>query len=391
MNGGVDGRFVHVTQGGHGMGKKVADSRRRGKELRLLEDELVFVGVDVHKKTYDVALWSDARGLLKSWRQPANGAVLCTRLEPLGKQVAMVTYEAGPTGYGLFDILCEAAFPAQVVAPSRTPASRAPSAKSDRLDANQLAFYSGKGVLKPIHVPSLQERLDRSVERRRDQVATQCKRVRTQIKSFLLMWGIPEPKGLKDWTRASVAALRDLALCEELRGDLDSYLRELDFHEGELKKADGRLAELAKAERYAARDEGIQRVPGVGLITSMTFLTEVVRPERFETGNEVAAYVGLAPWTSRSGGTAKSGRIMKAGNRRVRRVLVQAAWHWVRCDPGARAVFGRIAARRKNTKIAIIAMARRLVILLWRIATTGLVYRSPGPDDAGGEPAPGDA
>ena len=373
------------------MGKKVADSRRMGKELRLLENEVLFVGVDVHKKTYDVALWSETRGIVKTWRQPANGALLCERLEPIREHVALVTYEAGPTGYGLFDTLCEAGFPAQGVAPSRTPASRSPSAKSDRLDASQLGFFSGKGILKGIYVPTLQERLDRSIERRRDQVAKQLKRVRAQIKSFLLAWGIPEPEGLKDWTLASVAALGELALDEELRGDLDSFLREHAFHKGELKEANGRLAALAKTERYAEQDKGIQRIPGVGPITSMTFLTEITRPERFATGKEVAAYVGLAPWTSRSGGTSRSGRIMKAGNRRVRRVLVQAAWQWVRCDAGARAVFRRLAARRKNTKIAILAIARRLPILLWRIATTGLVYTPAPAEDAGVEPAPGDA
>ena len=366
------------------MGNKVTGSGRVGKEIRLLDEEVAFVGVDVHKRTFDVAVWTEGREWVKTWTQPADPSALCERLEPIRGQVADVVYEAGPTGYGLYDVLCEANFPAAVSAPSRTPTSPARRAKSDGIDARKAAFLDGKGMLTTIYVPTPEERAGRQVVRRRGQVAKSRKRIRNQIKSFLLFHGLAEPKGLENWSRYAVEALRELALSELLRWTLDSMLDEMACVEKLCDEAERRIAQLAQTERYADLAERLQSVPGIGLLTTMTFLTEVPSPERFTSGRQMACYLGLAPWTGRSGGSAKSGPIMKAGNRRVRTMLVEAAWQWKKNDPAARATFKRLAARRKNSKIAIVAVARRLAILLWRIATGRETYP---PDPGGGEEA----
>jgi transposase len=364
------------------MGNKVTGSGRVGKEIRLLDQEVAFVGVDVHKRTFDVAVWTEEREWVKTWTQPADPSALCDHLESIRSHVADVVYEAGPTGYGLYDVLCEAKFPAAVSAPSRTPTSPARRAKSDGLDARKAAFLDGKGMLTTIYVPTRQERADRQVVRRRDQVATSRKRVRNQIKSFLLFHGVAEPAGLENWSRYAVEALHELALDEPLRWTLDSMLGELTYVEKLCHEADQRIAQLARTERYAELAQRLQSVGGIGLLTTMTFLTEVPNPARFTSGREIASYLGLAPWTGRSGQSAKSGPIMKAGNRRVRTMLVEAAWQWQRNDPAAGATFRRLAARRKNSKIAIVAVARRLAILLWRLATG---RQTCPPDPGGGE------
>ena len=356
------------------MKKKVADSRTRGKGVEVLEGEAVFVGVDVHKMTYSVSVWSEGRGLLSRWVQPARVAVLAGRLEPIESHVVRVVYEAGPTGFGLCRGLRGLGFSVDVVAPSKTPSAPASSGKSDRRDADSLAFLASKGMLHAVAVPSAEEEADRQVSRRQKQVVHDVKRAKHRIKSLLLQHGIAEPAGLEHWSRAAVAALRQLPLCDGLRFTLDSLLSDLDHAQEQLRQAARKLQELADSERHVTPVALVRKVPGVGLLTAITYRTEVLHPERFRTAEQVASFCGLAPWVSRSGGTTRKGPIVKAGNARVRTVLVEAAWQWVRRDPGARRAFGRLVANTASRQKAIVAMARRLAVLLWRILVTGEVY-----------------
>jgi transposase len=371
------------------MGTSVAGRRRVGKEIRLLAEEVAFVGVDVHKKTYQVSVWTEGREWVAQWTQPADSEALCRRLEPVRVQVAHVVYEAGPTGLSLVRRLRECGFSADVVAGSKTPVASARSNKSDRRDARQLARLDAKGLLTAIYVLTAQEEADRQVLRRREQVRGDVSRSRHRIKSFLLQHGVAEPAGLAHWSRAAVAALRAQELGKELGRSLASLLRDLDHGHGQLVAAAQEVRELAAGERHAATVERLRWVPGVGMITSMTFVTELPHPERFLTPEAIGAITGLAPRVSRSGGTAKGGPILKTGNAHLRRVLVQASWQWVRRDPAARQLFGHLLGETGGAHKAIVAVARHLAILLWHLVTTESTY-TPGQPEAP-EPAPAQA
>jgi transposase len=124
--------------------RKLTIVRTPTHPLRLEPGEAVHVGVDVHKATYSVALYSDGRGLLATWVQPARPEVLLERLRPVREAVAQVVYEAGPTGFGLAHRLRAEGFKAQVIAPSKLLTPVGPEAKSDRLDCRRLAQLSAK-------------------------------------------------------------------------------------------------------------------------------------------------------------------------------------------------------------------------------------------------------
>ena len=361
------------------MKKKVADSRTRGKEVVLLEGEEVFVGVDVHKKTYSVSLWSAQRGLVTRWVQPSRVGVLAGRLEAIASHVVRVVYEAGPTGFGLYHGLCALGFSVDVVAPSKTPSVPASLGKSDRRDADALAFLAWKGMLRAVAVPSLVEEADRQVSRRHKQAGRDAKRAKHRIKSLLLQHGIAEPAGLEHWSRAAVEALRHLPLRDGVRFTLDGMLADLQHAQEQVGLAKAKLGEMAESERHATAATLLCKVPGVGLLTAMTFRTEVLHPERFRTAEQLASFCGLAPWVSRSGSTTRKGPIVKAGNARVRTVLVEAAWQWVRRDPGARRLYRRLVANTASRQKAVVAMARRLAVLLWGILVTGEVYCPEAP------------
>jgi transposase len=207
--------------------RKLTVVRTSTQPLSLEPGEAVHVGVDVHKASYSVALYSNSRGVLTTWVQPARPEVLLERLLAIREGVAQIVYEAGPTGFGLARRLRAAGFQAQVIAPSKLLAPVGPEAKSDRLDCRRLAQLSAKGLLHPVRVPTEPEEADRQVLRLRELLVRKTRSVQAQIKSFLLQHGIAEPAGLGHWSKASVAVLRGLALLPELRFCLDLLLGEL--------------------------------------------------------------------------------------------------------------------------------------------------------------------
>jgi transposase len=364
------------------MGKRVAGSRRVGKELRLLPEEVAFVGVDVHKRTYQVSVWTEEREWVAQWTQPADAEALCRRLEPVRGQVAHVVYEAGPTGFGLARTLRAHGFSADVVAPSKTPVASGRSNKSDRRDARAMSRLDGKGMLFEVYVLTPQEEADRQVLRGREQVVGDVGRTQRRIKSLLLQYGLGEPAGLRYWSAAAVAQLRGLAVLEELRFCLDQLLGDLEHGRAQLSAANRQVRALAAKERHAAAVRYMRSVPGVGVVTALTFATELPHPDRFERPEAIGAITGLAPRVSRSGETVKGGPILKTGNPRLRRVLVQASWQWVRRDPAAKGLFKHLVSETGSAQKAIVGVARHLAILLWHLVTTKSFY-TPGRLESG--------
>jgi transposase len=356
--------------------RKLIVVRKPTEPIRLERGEAVHVGVDVHKASYSVALFSDRRGLIATWVQPARPEVLRERLRPLQEGVAQVVYEAGPTGFALARGLRAEGFQAQVIAPSKLLAPVGPEAKSDRLDCRRLAQLAAKGLLHPVRVPAEQEEADRQVLRLRELLVRKAHAVQSQIKSFLLQHAIAEPVGLGHWSKKSVAALRGLALLPELQFCLDLLLDELAHAQEQVKRVTVRLKELAEAERHREATAVLCSVPGVGVLTAAAFRLELPEPERFDHGGQVARMVGLAPQVRQSGETRREGGLLKSGNARLRTVLVEAAWRWVRYDGAAAGRYRRLVGNTGSGKKAIVAMARRLGVLLWRLSVHGGPYRS---------------
>ena len=355
--------------------RKLKIVRKPNQPLRLEDGEAIHVGVDVHKASYSVALYSVDRGLLTTWIQPARPELLIERLQPIRGAVAQIVYEAGPTGFGLARRLRAEGYKAQVIAPSKLLAPVGPEAKSDRLDCHRLAQFSAKGLLHPVRVLTEQEEADRQVLRLREQLVRKTHAVQSQIKSFLLQHGIDEPAGLGHWSKASVTVLRGLVLLPELRFCLDLLLDELAHAQEQVKRVTVRLKELAETDRHRKATAVLSSVPGVGMLTAAAFRLELPEPRRFDHDAQVARMIGLAPQVRQSGETRREGGLLKSGNARLRTVLVEAAWRWIRYDEAAARRYRQLVANTGSSKKAVVAMARRLGVLLWRLSVHGELYR----------------
>ena len=341
------------------------------------EGHRFYVGIDVHKRSYHVALRRiDGRTL--SWVAPASPEELIASFTPTEIRIGAIAYEAGPTGFSLSRRLTESGHTVIVAAPSRIPRPCTRGAKTDRLDCIRLAEYVAKGMLKPIAVPTEADEAKRSLVRRRHQLADNFRKAKTRIKALLLFLGVEEPPGLWMWTRGSIKALSQLDLNKAARWTLDSLLIELSCLEDNLTALKGHLAELSKDKAHRKAIKCLESVPGVGPVVANTFLLELFSPERFTRGEEVASYLGLAPMVRQSGESQKGGRIRPVGQNRLKSLLVEAAWIWRAKDPWANAFYGKLLSRTGIAQKAIIGLARKLAIILWRLVMEQRAYR-PGP------------
>lgn len=345
--------------------RKGTTKLRKGKSVVPNAEDQVFVGLDVHKKSYHAAVRVNGLERHTGVLSPTAEAVLAF-LKPYRGACLHVVYEAGPTGFSLVRALRQDGVAADVIAPSKTPQTPAQSNKTDRLDCRQLALYAEKGMLKTVGVPTAQEEADRQVIRLRDQVVDARRRVKQQIKSFLLQHGLGEPRGLGSWSKESLRALETMALDAALRFCLDQMLMHLAQLEEQLQEINQAISNLSEQERHAGAVARLKRHNVVGVLTAMQFRLEMFQARRFANERQVAAYLGLAPRVSQSGNRFQTGPLLKAGHGRLRAMLVEAAWRWIRVDPDALAVYRRLLGNTGQANKAITGLARRLAIRMWR-------------------------
>lgn len=340
------------------------------RKINLDCQEKVHVGLDVHKKTYHVAVWSSRRDTcLATWVQPASIKVTLATFEPFGAHIERIVYEAGPSGFTLARALKAAGLPAEVISPGHTPEAPVNNGKSDRLDAARLAEFSTKNLLRAINIPTETEEADRQVFRRRCQLIKNLNSIKCRIKSFLLLHGIAAPPGLERWSKKGVAALRALALVNEsLAWTFASMLDELQFAQDQVNRVTTKLASLSKSEPYRERAERLRGPNGVGLLTAMAFTLELPRPERFRSQRQVSRILGLSPEIRSTGQSVHQTGRGAGGNARLRSMLIEAAWRWRAGDAMALHFYQRILANTGSSKKAIVALARKLGIVLWRLS-----------------------
>lgn len=346
--------------------KIVTKKQKWIKLSTLTRKDQLYMGLDVHKKSISVAFWLNGR-IVKDFKTPVDYQLLAERLQAAGAALKKVVYEAGPTGFGLARVLQRAGLPVEVISAANTPRPSKRQSKTDKIDCRALARYAAAGMLKAVAIPTEQQEADRQVARLRDQFVKMRCQIKQRIRSFLLQHSLPDPDS---WSQANIAQLRALPLCEELRFTLHILLEELDDLTDKIKRTEDQLQEMAEKSRNSQPLEILQSHPGVGPVTAWAFHTEVFRPGRFVSSAAVSNYLGLSPQVHQSGETSREGPIVKTGRATLRSKMIEAAWRWIRTDPQARKVYNRLYRNTANGKKAIVGMARRLVIHLWRMACT---------------------
>ncbi len=266
-------------------------SSTEGLRGGISKKDQVYVGLYVHKRSiYAAVRVNGQEGKTRS--MSSNHEVVLNYLKKYRAGLQKVVYEAGPTGYGLARRLRKEGIPAEVIAPWKIRRAAQEWAKSDRLDCRKLAEDAQKGSLESVTVPSEEEEAHRQLVRLRDSVVKKKRRVKQQIRGFLLQYSLPEPKDLDHWNLKSIHELKEMKLSKPLKYALDSYIRELLFLQDELRKVNRELRELVKSPDYEKKAGILRSHPGVGEVTTVQMLMEVYQPQRFKNSKQVTAYVG---------------------------------------------------------------------------------------------------
>ena len=340
---------------------------------------VTYVGLDVHGETI-LAQWGKAGEKACRLEIPHTPAGLDRLVKRVGTTEVRAGYEASGGGFTLYDRLVERGWTLTVVPPTHLEQSvmsrkrKTDGRDADRLQRAVMAHGELGTELPAVWVPDAQTRADRETERRRLQLGEDTSGVKAQIRSLLARQGTRCPDDiLTPWGGKYRAWLQGLAgetsaWDRSIRVGLASLLRQLEFVEKETERLQDELERLAQTERYQAPVERLTRNKGVGVLTAMVFLLELGDPHRFRNRRQVGAYLGLTPTSFESGASDdRKGHITKMGPGRIRKVLNQAAWTFLRFNPAWQKWYGEVAYRR-GKKRAIVATMRKLGIKLWHDA-----------------------
>ena len=364
------------------------------------EGAVVFVAMELSKASWLLAAQSSPSGKTSSHKLDggdiAGLLALLRRLQARerraeGEEVRVVlAHEAGYDGFWLQRRLAAEGIACWVMDPGSLQVDRrARRAKTDRLDAAMLlralvAWCRGdRAVCRMVRVPSLEREDARRTHRERQRLIAERVQHVNRIKSLLATQGVYEFRPLRRDRWARLADLRagdGRALPPRLRreierefGRLELVLEQIEAVEAE---RDAAVAAPAADDADAPKVAQLAKLGGIGTELATVLVREGLhRP--FANRREVAAYAGLTPNPFASGDRHRDQGISKAGNPLLRKAMVELAWLWLRYQPGsalARWFAGRVgAARGRMRKIAAVALARKLLVALWKYVTTGLV------------------
>jgi transposase len=345
----------------------------------------------VHARSVAAAAIDGVTGELVQARLSPSHDEIRSWLQRLPEPVA-VTYEAGPTGFGLSRALNAVGVRCVVAAPSRLQRPSGDRVKTDARDAIHLARLLRLDEVAPVVVPTVEQETARDLVRAREDCRGDLMRARHRLSKLLLRQGIVYSGG-QAWTGAHDAWLRRQSFdSAPLRWTFESDYDAVLSVQARRDRLDAAITAMATDSQFTPLVRRLGCLRGIGTLTGLALAVEIGDWQRF-TGNTIAAFVGLVPSEHSSGQSRIQGSITKTGNTHARRMLIEAAWHhraryrvgktlrdrWELAPPAARARgdagnrrlhqrWTRFIDRRKRPVIANVAIARELAGWCWSLA-----------------------
>lgn len=294
-------------------------------------------------------------------------------------------YEAGRDGFWLHRYLGTVAVENQVVhsASIEVPRTRR-RAKTDRLDAEKLLtmlirYHSGETkVWKVVHPPSPQDEDQRQLHRELQTLKTERTRHSNRLQALLITQGVQLKVGRAFLARLGTVRLWDgQPLPASLHARLAREYEQLRFGQRQILQLEAERRRMVRSAENREMDQVRQllRLRGIGINTAWLYVLEFFGWRELRNRRQVGALAGLVPVPNKSGESSREQGISKAGNRHVRAVAIELAWMWLRHQPESSLSrwfeqrYGQAGKRAR--KVGIVALARRLLIALWRYLETG--------------------
>lgn len=334
---------------------------------------MLSVGIDYHKRFSQMAVVDETGRRCGGGRVPNDFSRVEEFIGSLGKPCRAVI-EAG-WGWGvMYDWLSqlEAVKEVQLAHPYRTRAIAAAQIKTDSIDAHTLAQLLRADLIPRAYMPGRETRRLRDVVRQRLFLVRLRTMVKNRVHALLEKYHVALPPMADAFGKVGRTFLKEVELPAAGRQILDQDLRLLEVLSQEIRQTEAELkVEFADDRRM----ELLTSIPGIGLLLGAVIALEIDDIRRFPTAKKLIAYAGLAPTTYASGDRSRHGKLLPQCNKWLRWALVEAAWIAVRRSPYFRTQFG-LRVRQKGSKTAIIAVARRLLEIVWCVLTENRPYEA---------------
>lgn len=324
----------------------------------------IYAGIDVHLKSWNVSLYCDQQ-YLKSFNQPPFPDALQSFLvNSYPGAIYKCAYESGFCGYWIQRELLQNNIDCIVVNAADVPQTdKGTKNKTDKNDSKRIALALQAGLLQPIYIPDDEIEADRQLVRCNERFNNDLVRVKNRIKALLYQLGIKLPDNFSNcnwsnqfikWLKsiehknisAKMALSHQVIMVEAIRQQKLSVLKD--------------IRKLLQKERYTGTAQYLCSVPGIGPITAASLLTEIDDMKRFATFEQLNSFIGFYPSQFSSGENIHQGNITGRQHRRLRSLIVEAAWVAIKTDPAMTKTFIEFK-NRVGAKRAIVKIARKLL------------------------------
>lgn len=336
------------------------------KNTKNFNEALIYLGIDVHKNSWEVRFGSDLvnKNRVRFQRPFVENLVnYCKKNYPNSR--FKCAYEAGFSGFWAKRELEKFGFETLVVNPADIPTSGKDRVfKTDKRDSKKILAALRGGELQGIHCPEVIEERDRSLLRSKTQVAKMERQCKNRIKSSLLFFGIDIPEEMAEsrWPKRFIEWLNQIAIQEDLTS-LKHQLMILEAVRNQHALLLKSLRKLSRKPRHKLICNYLESVPGIGPLTSIKLKLELISMDRFSNTDKLISYLGFVPTTNHSGENKRVGKMTKRGNSELRRSLIESAWVAIRHDNELRDKYEEWKKNKSSNK-AIVKIA---VILVRRI------------------------
>lgn len=326
--------------------------------------EKIFIGIDVHLKSWQVSIYTQER-LLKNFTQPGNVEVLDAYMRSNYPNAQYIcAYESGFSGFWIQRALTKLGYECIVVNAADVPQTdKGEKNKTDKFDAKRIGKSLQVGFLDGIYIPSEQLEADRKLVRTYNQYTRDLTRAKNRIKGLLYYLGIPIPTELQNhsWGAPFIEWLKKVPIVHDsLQQTITYQLSNLEYLKLQKKNLLKEIKSLLLHERYTEMSILLQTIPGIGILTAATFLTEIGDMNRFSNDKQLNAFIGLCPTSHSSGDRDRRGSMTGRHNRYLRTLLIEAAWRAIAVDPAMTKSYGILKAR-VGSKRAIVKIAYKLL------------------------------
>ncbi len=327
-----------------------------------------YFGIDIHKR-FALIVAVDRE------QHPVFGPLKVTMAELPGWACQHLTtqdqvaFELTTNAWAVYDELAAQAGRVVVTNPYKTKLIAEAYIKNDKVDAWTLARLLAAGFTCEVWVPDRQVREHRALATQRARLQRERTRLKNRMHTLLHRHNLTCPTPSL-FTAAGQAWLAALPLSPSEALQLRHGLGQLGLLQQQLEQTDQLIACLASQDPRIPR---LMQLTGIGTYTAFAILAAIGNIQRFARPDQLAAYAGLVPRQHQSGQTCYFGHITKAGNPLLRWLLVEAARSAVRWDAHWHQVHTQLA-RRRGSHIAVVAVARKLVVTIWYLLTDESVY-----------------